>query len=92
MPKKIVAWSPEARADLRVINRDTALQILRTVDRYLSTGAGDVKKLRPPRDEFRSESATTEFSSFTKTTLRSRSCGCSIGARPIAEPAASHPR
>jgi mRNA-degrading endonuclease RelE of RelBE toxin-antitoxin system len=53
MAKRTVIWSPEARADLRSINRETALQILRVIDRYLSTGAGDVKKLRPPRHEFR---------------------------------------
>lgn len=53
MPKKTILWSPEARADLRAIDRETALRILRTIDSYLTTGAGDVKKLQPPRHEFR---------------------------------------
>ena len=53
MPKKTVIWSPEARADLRAIDRQTALRILRSIDSYLTTGAGDVKKLQPPRHEFR---------------------------------------
>jgi mRNA-degrading endonuclease RelE of RelBE toxin-antitoxin system len=53
MPKKTVIWSPEARADLRAIDRETALRMLRAVDTYLTTGAGDVKKLHPPRHEFR---------------------------------------
>ncbi len=53
MTKKTVTWSPEARADLRAIDRETALRILRTIDGYLSTGVGDVKKLQPPRHEFR---------------------------------------
>jgi mRNA-degrading endonuclease RelE of RelBE toxin-antitoxin system len=53
MPKMTVDWSPQARADLRPIDRETAMQILRTLDRYLSTGMGDVKKLQPPRREFR---------------------------------------
>jgi mRNA-degrading endonuclease RelE of RelBE toxin-antitoxin system len=53
MPKKTVIWSPEARADLRAIDRETALRILRSIDSYLTTGAGDVKKLQPPRHEFR---------------------------------------
>lgn len=53
MPRKAIIWSPEARADLRAIQRETALRILRAVDAYLTTGAGDVKKLRPPRHEFR---------------------------------------
>jgi mRNA-degrading endonuclease RelE of RelBE toxin-antitoxin system len=54
VPERIaVAWSPEARADLRAINRETAIQILHCVDRYLSNRSGDVKKLKPPRTGFR---------------------------------------
>jgi len=53
MAKRTVIWSPEARMDLRAIDRERALQILQVIDRYLSGGAGDVKKLRPPRHEFR---------------------------------------
>lgn len=48
-----VTWSPEARADLRAIDRDTAIQILHCIDRYLSNRAGDVKKLKPPETGFR---------------------------------------
>ncbi len=48
-----VAWSPEARADLRAIQRQTAMQILHCVDRYLINRAGSVKKLKPPRTGFR---------------------------------------
>jgi mRNA-degrading endonuclease RelE of RelBE toxin-antitoxin system len=48
-----VIWSPEARADLRAIDRETAMQILHCVDRYLASRAGDVKKLKPPRTGFR---------------------------------------
>jgi mRNA-degrading endonuclease RelE of RelBE toxin-antitoxin system len=43
-----VIWSPEARADLRTIERGTAMQILHCVDRYLASRTGDVKKLKPP--------------------------------------------
>jgi len=53
-PQRIaVIWSPEARADLRAIDRETALQILHCVDRYLSDRTGDVKKLKPARTGFR---------------------------------------
>lgn len=53
-PERIaVIWSPEARADLRAIEREMAVQILRCVDRYLAHRAGDVKKLKPPRTGFR---------------------------------------
>jgi mRNA-degrading endonuclease RelE of RelBE toxin-antitoxin system len=48
-----VIWSPEARADLRAIDRDTAMQILRSLDHYLADRTGDVKKLKPPRSGFR---------------------------------------
>ena len=48
-----VIWSPEARADLRAIDRETAMQILHCLDRYLAGRAGDVKKLKPPRTGFR---------------------------------------
>lgn len=34
-PERIaVIWSPEARADLRAIERETAMQILYCMDRY----------------------------------------------------------
>jgi mRNA-degrading endonuclease RelE of RelBE toxin-antitoxin system len=44
---------PEARADLRAIDRETAMQILYGVDRYLASRTGDVKKLKPPLIGFR---------------------------------------
>jgi mRNA-degrading endonuclease RelE of RelBE toxin-antitoxin system len=53
-PERIaVIWSPEARSDLRSIERETAVQILHGIGRYLSSRAGDVKKLKPPRTDFR---------------------------------------
>ena len=53
-PQRIaVTWSPEARADVRAIDRDTAMQILYCLDRYLASRSGDVKKLKPPRTGFR---------------------------------------
>lgn len=43
-PERIaVIWSPEARADLRAIDRETAMQILYCLDRYLASRVGDVK-------------------------------------------------
>ena len=53
-PERIaVIWSPEARANLRAIGRETARQILRSIGRYLATRHGDVKKLSPPLTGFR---------------------------------------
>jgi mRNA-degrading endonuclease RelE of RelBE toxin-antitoxin system len=48
-----VLWSPEARTDLRAIDRDQALQILYCLSRYLTDRIGDVKKLKPPLTGFR---------------------------------------
>jgi mRNA-degrading endonuclease RelE of RelBE toxin-antitoxin system len=53
MGKKI-AWTDQAKADLRAIDQAAALRILHIVARYLATGVGDVKHLQdvePP--EFR---------------------------------------
>lgn len=53
MPKTIV-WSDRAKANLRTIERATALRILHALARMLATGEGDVKRLQdiePP--EFR---------------------------------------
>lgn len=48
-PRRIAAvWSPQARADLRALDREIALQILHCLDRYLSNRTGDVKKVKPP--------------------------------------------
>jgi len=48
-----VIWSPEARTDLRAIDRETAIAILHCVDRFLNSRTGDVKKLKPPFTGFR---------------------------------------
>lgn len=53
-PERIaVLWSPEARANLRAIAREPAMQILYCLDRYLASRTGDVKKLKPPLTGFR---------------------------------------
>jgi mRNA-degrading endonuclease RelE of RelBE toxin-antitoxin system len=49
----VVVWSPEARADVQAIERETAMQILYCIDPYLTNRTGDVKKLKPPRTGFR---------------------------------------
>lgn len=53
MAKKI-AWTDQAKANLRAIDKATALRILHILARYLATGEGDVRRLQdvePP--EFR---------------------------------------
>lgn len=48
-----ITWSPEARADLRAIDRETAMQILYCLDRFTTSRTGDVKKLKAPLQGFR---------------------------------------
>lgn len=43
--KQRIFWSVEARADMRVIDRDTALRLLKALDRFVKTGAGDIRQL-----------------------------------------------
>jgi hypothetical protein len=68
-PQRIaVVWSPEARRDLRAIDRQTAMQILHCLDRYLTSRAGDLKKLKPPLTGFRPAAATTASFLITRKT------------------------
>jgi mRNA interferase RelE/StbE len=53
MAKKIT-WTDQARADVRAIDRDTAIDLLHGLARFVATEEGDVKRLQgigPP--EFR---------------------------------------
>jgi mRNA-degrading endonuclease RelE of RelBE toxin-antitoxin system len=55
MPQKVI-FSIEARADLRAIDRETALRLLKALARFLSTDTGNVKQLEgfaPPRYRLR---------------------------------------
>jgi mRNA-degrading endonuclease RelE of RelBE toxin-antitoxin system len=48
-----IAWSDDARSNLRAIDRETALDILHCIGRYLASRSGDVKKLKSPMVGFR---------------------------------------
>ena len=53
MAKKI-AWTDQAKADIRAIDRETALDVLHNLARFVANEEGDVKRLQgiePP--EFR---------------------------------------
>jgi len=57
MARRIV-WSGQARADIRVIERPVALQILKTLARYAEAGEGNTKRLRgiePPLIRLRAQ-------------------------------------
>jgi plasmid stabilization system protein ParE len=58
MGKRIV-WTEQARADVRAIELPIALQILKTLARYVQTGEGNTKQLRdvePPMIRLRAQS------------------------------------
>ncbi len=85
-PERIaVNWSPEARTDLRAIDRETAIQILHCIDRYLASRTGDVKMLKPRKPAFVFVAATTESSSITRTRPLWKSPLCAIDARLTAK-------
>jgi plasmid stabilization system protein ParE len=57
MAKRIV-WTGRAKADVRGIERQTALQVLRTLARYAQTGEGNTRQLRgvePPLVRLRAQ-------------------------------------
>jgi len=63
MAKRIV-WTEQAKADIRAIERPIALQILKTLARYVQTGAGDTKQLRdvePPLIRLRAQNHRVFF-------------------------------
>lgn len=51
-----VVFSSESRADIRAIDRETALRLLKALARFLVTNSGDVKQLEgfdPPQYRLR---------------------------------------
>jgi mRNA-degrading endonuclease RelE of RelBE toxin-antitoxin system len=50
--KKIIFTVP-ARADLRRIDRDTAMRILTTLHRFAERGEGDIKKIQGDSSDLR---------------------------------------
>ena len=57
MARRIV-WTEQAKADIRNIERSIALQILKTLARYVQTGEGNTKQLQgvePPLIRLRAQ-------------------------------------
>jgi mRNA interferase RelE/StbE len=50
--KKIV-FTPQAKTDVRRIDRDSAMRILTALDRFARTGEGDIKKLEGNTNDLR---------------------------------------
>ncbi len=61
---KSIVWTEQARADIRSIEQPIALQILKTLARYLQTGEGDTRQLRgiePPLHRLRAQNHRVFF-------------------------------
>jgi mRNA interferase RelE/StbE len=43
---KRIAWTAQARADVRMLDRPTAMRILHALHRFAESGEGDVKALQ----------------------------------------------
>jgi mRNA-degrading endonuclease RelE of RelBE toxin-antitoxin system len=55
---KRIAWTEQAKADLRAIERLTALHVLKTLARYAKNGEGSTKRLQgidPPLIRLRAQ-------------------------------------
>jgi mRNA-degrading endonuclease RelE of RelBE toxin-antitoxin system len=54
--RRRIIWTDRAKAELRAIDRETALHILHALTRLIASGNGDVKQLqgrKPPQYRFR---------------------------------------
>ena len=49
---KRIVWTERAKADVRCLDRETAMRILAALHRFIESGSGDVKSLKG-REEFR---------------------------------------
>lgn len=54
-PKRLgLIWTVKAQADVRAIDQEMAMGILKCLDRYLKNPEeGNVKKMKPPRTDLR---------------------------------------
>ena len=50
---KKIAWSERARAEVRVLDRESAMRIFAALTRFAESGDGDIKKLQGAGSELR---------------------------------------
>lgn len=48
-----IAWTAQARDDVRALDKAVALRLLHALDRFAKSGSGDVKALQGNVDEMR---------------------------------------
>ncbi len=87
MPKRI-EWTPQARADLRRIERQAALGILENLADYVITGHGDVQRLTDVHPPNCGSEWATFVSDSTITAPTSRFFVSSTAKTPIGSPTA----
>jgi hypothetical protein len=61
---KLIVWTDQAKADIRGIEQPIALQILKTLGRYILTGEGATKQLKgitPPLIRLRAQNHRVFF-------------------------------
>jgi hypothetical protein len=50
---KRIVWTEPAKADVRILDKPTAMRIFSALRRFAESGAGDVKALQGEREELR---------------------------------------
>lgn len=80
---KKIAWSEQARADIRRLDRETAMRILTALHRFAETGEGDIKRLKgsPTNNDYAWE--TTVYASLKSLSRLSVSIRYGIASKPI---------
>ena len=82
--KKII-FTPASRADVRRIDRDTAMRILTALDRFARTGEGDIKKLEGNANDLRLRVGDYRVRFIENPPARSTFTPSCIAAKPTAE-------
>jgi mRNA-degrading endonuclease RelE of RelBE toxin-antitoxin system len=50
---KQIVWTDQARADIRALDRQTAMRVLHGLHRFVESGSGDLKALQGEFEELR---------------------------------------
>ena len=65
-----IAWSEDARADVRRIDQKTAMRIFTAIQRFAETGVGDVKELKGKSGGLRVGDYRVRFTNDADDTIR----------------------
>jgi hypothetical protein len=83
---KRIAWTDQARADIRSLDKPTAMRILAALHRFAASRAGGLKMLQGGIEELRLRIGDRRFSLFTPAATPSRFAAFGIGVRRTVEP------